>query len=83
LVEALAAGVPIIASDWKYNSEFVIPNVNGFLCRFDDVDNYVDAIMALNDSKTLVADMGKASQEIATQFSDKYARELILSYFGK
>jgi glycosyltransferase involved in cell wall biosynthesis len=83
LVEALAAGVPIIASDWKYNSEFVIPNVNGFLCRFDDVDNYVDAIMALNGSKTLVADMGKASQEIATQFSDKYARELILSYFGK
>lgn len=33
LVEALSAGIPIIASNWKYNSEFVRDGVNGFLCE--------------------------------------------------
>ena len=31
LIDALAAGVPVIASDWKYNSEIIISGENGKL----------------------------------------------------
>ena len=29
LIDAMSAGVPVIASDWKYNSEFVVPGKTG------------------------------------------------------
>jgi glycosyltransferase involved in cell wall biosynthesis len=83
LVEALAAGVPIIASDWKYNSELVVPNENGFLCKFNDVDTYISAISALYNSRKLIADMRIASRRMSIRYSDRYASELIASYFGK
>lgn len=31
LLDAMAAGVPVIASDWKYNSEIINPGKNGVL----------------------------------------------------
>lgn len=31
LIDAMSAGVPVIASDWKYNCETVIPNRTGIL----------------------------------------------------
>lgn len=33
LIDAMAAGVPVIASDWKYNSELVILGKTGLLCE--------------------------------------------------
>lgn len=31
LIYAMSAGVPVIASDWKYNSEFVVPGKTGVI----------------------------------------------------
>ena len=50
LVEALSVGLPIIASNWKYNDEFVENGVNGFLCDTFDAEAYADSIIALADS---------------------------------
>lgn len=36
LIDALCAGVPVIASDWKYNSEFIKQGYNGLLIRPHD-----------------------------------------------
>ena len=44
MVEALSASLPIIASDWKYNNEFVSNGDNGFLCETFNPVAYVDAI---------------------------------------
>lgn len=50
LVEALSVGLPIIASNWKYNEEFVESGVNGFLCDTYNAAEYVSAIkILLND----------------------------------
>lgn len=48
LIEGMAAGIPIIASDWKYNSEFVINGENGYLCQPFKVDDYISAIIKLH-----------------------------------
>lgn len=37
LIDAMAAGVPVIAGDWKYNSEIVRDGINGFVCPVKDV----------------------------------------------
>lgn len=39
LIDAMAAGVPVIASDWKYNSELVVLGKTGLLC---ETNNSVD-----------------------------------------
>jgi len=38
LVDALSTGLPIIASDWKYNGEIVKNNENGFLYEVRNVE---------------------------------------------
>ena len=38
LLDAMAAGVPVIASDWKYNAEIVVPNKTGILIKSRDID---------------------------------------------
>lgn len=37
IIDAYAAGLPVIATDWKYNSEFVRDGVTGFLVQPHDV----------------------------------------------
>ena len=44
LLDAMAAGVPVIASDWKYNAEIVKPHKNGLLCDAKNVDALVIAL---------------------------------------
>ena len=53
LVEALSASLPIIASDWKYNCEFVVNCENGFLCETYNSNSYVEAIKVLLFNKTI------------------------------
>lgn len=36
LIDSLAAGVPVIASDWKYNSEIIISGWNGDIIKTHD-----------------------------------------------
>ena len=38
LIDAMAAGLPIIASDWKYNREIVKNGTNGLLFPASDAD---------------------------------------------
>lgn len=45
LIDAMAAGVPVIASDWKYNSEFVREEKNGFLYPTFDQEKLIDKLI--------------------------------------
>ena len=50
ILDAMAAGVPVIASDWKYNSEIINEN-NGVLFKVRDIDDFAEAIDKLKISK--------------------------------
>ena len=51
LLDAMAAGVPAVASDWKYNSEIVIPGKTGYLFRTNDFKSFCDNVeKSLDDS---------------------------------
>lgn len=79
LVEALSASLPIIASDWKYNREFVEDCENGFVCSTFSPIAYVEAIkMLLN--KTLRKRMAERSYEKSVDFSVDNAAFLIRKY---
>ena len=50
VIDALASGVPIIASDWRYNSELIKPYTNGLLVKCKDVDDLVSSLRYLHEN---------------------------------
>ncbi len=81
LVEALMASLPIIASDWKYNSEFVNNGDNGFLCETNDATAYVEAFKILLTNQTLRRRMAARSYEFSERFSAKRAKNILTQIF--
>lgn len=52
LVDAFSAGVPVIASDWKYNNEVVTHSQNGFLHKSKNIEHLVETIRHANSLST-------------------------------
>lgn len=44
IIDAFAAGVPVIASDWRYNSEIIRPYVNGILVKHKNSGDIVNVL---------------------------------------
>lgn len=61
-LEALAAGVPVIATDWGGASEQVIDGVTGRLVPHRDVEAFADALVQLANDFSLRARMSAAAQ---------------------
>ena len=47
VIEALCCGLPVLASDWRANSEVVHDGVNGLLCQAKDATSLADAMLRL------------------------------------
>lgn len=52
LLDAMAAGVPVIASDWKYNRE-IVNEKNGVLFETQNVHNLTEKMMSMQNTHLL------------------------------
>ena len=68
VMEAMAAGLPIIATDVRGNRDLVKNGENGYLVPIDDVEQTAIAIERLIDSEDLRRSMGEKSKELAKQY---------------
>lgn len=50
VIDALASGVPVIASDWRYNAELIRPYSNGILVKCKDVDDLTSGLRYLHEN---------------------------------
>lgn len=57
LVDAFSAGVPVIATDWKFNKEMVRDGWNGYLCIPRSVESLCEALEKVVASPQKVAEM--------------------------
>ena len=65
VLEALARGVPVVASDLGGTPELVRPGVDGFLVPPDDPGALASALRALLDDRARASSMGKSARERA------------------
>jgi glycosyltransferase involved in cell wall biosynthesis len=65
VVEAMACGLPVVASDCSSIPELVDDNKGGFLCPVGDTDAFADRINILAASEKLRHDMGDYNREKA------------------
>ena len=59
LIDALAAGVPVIASDWKYNSELVADKVTGIIFETRNTDDLIKKLLWVYEHQIVWNDMKK------------------------
>ncbi len=85
ILEAMAAGVPVIASDIGGIPEMVKDGVNGFLAKPGDVESWIEAINQMESfSSEQRLEMGDAGRGIAKQNHnwEKHLKRLNEIYLG-
>lgn len=50
LIDAMASGVPVVASDWKYNGEIVVPGKNGVLIKECSKDRLIEQLLRMAEN---------------------------------
>ncbi|MDO8529603.1 MAG: glycosyltransferase family 4 protein [bacterium] len=81
MLEALASGLPIIATDTGGTRELVKDGENGFIVKMKDSGDIAEKIERLIENAELREKMGKVSREIAENMSwGKAAREYLEVY---
>lgn len=78
ILEAMAAGLPIISSNIGTINEMIINGKNGFLISVGDSDALLKSISILIENKNLREKMGKESKKIFENFYsvEKWKREM-------
>ena len=81
ICEAMASGLPVMASNVCDNPNFVIPERNGWLFNQNDVDDMANVLMEVSQANlNLLDDYGKESRRIVEEkcseeiFVDKYIK---------
>lgn len=57
LLDAYASALPVIASDWRYNSELIIEGKTGFLYNYQDTNQLYEAVKKVVDDPCILQKM--------------------------
>ena len=73
-LEALALGIPVIASDNRGTREYMRHGANGFVCRYDDVDSFAQYLeqisrMSVQERSTMRENCLKTVQPFSSQYT--------------
>ena len=80
LIEAFAAGCPIVATDWNYNGEMITDGVDGRLYEPRNVDELASHIEWLARHPAEREEMQRNAYETAKKYSIEEVTETILTY---
>lgn len=80
VLEAMAAGLPIVGSDVGGIGNNVEDGQNGFLCEPNDVDGFASAILTLASDPELRARFGDSGRKIVTE---NHTQEILVSEFER
>lgn len=69
VVEAMASGLPIVASNIRGQTDAVVPERNGELYKLDSSTDFLEKILRLYNSPELRAEMQKNNREDSKKYS--------------
>jgi glycosyltransferase involved in cell wall biosynthesis len=81
MMEALAYGLPILASDHLENATFVKPDQNGYLVEHPNPEALSRAMIKILDAKDRLPEMGRRSRAVAEHYSWAHAAHLYHVFF--
>ncbi|MDD3999991.1 MAG: glycosyltransferase family 4 protein [Bacilli bacterium] len=79
LLEAMALGRPVIASNVIGNRELVVDGVTGFLCDLDNLQSFSNCIVSTINDDSLLRTLGKNARHICeTKYDSSIINQIIL-----
>ncbi|MDU6807958.1 MAG: glycosyltransferase [Clostridium sp.] len=78
LIDALASGIPVVASDWRYNSEIVEEDVTGFLFKTKNVKFLMDKLVEIYEKNIFVNNMKKECLKEANKYLPENVINVVL-----
>ncbi|MBQ8782256.1 MAG: glycosyltransferase [Clostridia bacterium] len=78
IVDAFSAGVPVIATDWKYNKEVVTHGIDGILYNVEDRGQLSIILIEAADNPDTINSMRKACLIRAREFSPENGIKIIV-----
>jgi glycosyltransferase involved in cell wall biosynthesis len=57
ILDAFAAGLPVIATDWKYNSEIILNDSDGLIYSYNQKENLIDILYKISMEPNKLLDM--------------------------
>lgn len=68
LLDAFFSGLPVLASDWRYNNEIIEDGKNGLLCEPKDPNDIADKIKKLYKNRQLLNEMSKNVKVMSEEY---------------
>ncbi len=82
LIDAYSAGVPVIATDWKYNGEFVNNNI-GFIYKWDVPNELTELLCKIAEQPDIISDKKVNCIAEAEKYTAKNVLKTILNELDK
>ncbi|MCM3639278.1 glycosyltransferase family 4 protein [Sporosarcina luteola] len=84
IIEAMAMGKPIVATDVRGCREEVFPDVNGYLCKAKDSNSLADTIIEILKDETKLKLFGENSRRLfLEEFNEKVVLERQMKVFNQ
>lgn len=77
MMEAMACGLPCVASSIRGNIDLIEDGVNGFLCSSTDAKEFACALKKLYDDSNLRSDMGNRNIQIIKEYDIEVVKKEI------
>ncbi|MEG0285080.1 MAG: glycosyltransferase family 4 protein [Vagococcus sp.] len=69
VIEAMASGLPIVASNCRGNNDLVIDNVNGYVIESYSEEEYGDKLIQLLSNKEMYNEFSRNSKKLSQKYS--------------
>ncbi len=83
ILDSFIAGVPVIASDWKYNREIITEGKTGAFCKVRSVEDLAARVQAFIDDPEQIAPMRRHCVEQSQRYHVDIAVQQLLRPWGK
>jgi len=83
VLESMMAGVPVIATDWKYNGEIIKDGENGIICGDQAADNVYKSIKKIRENLILYQRICKGAFFEAEKYTEKKVVSVLIDSLDK
>lgn len=78
IIDSYMAGLTVFASNWKYNSEFVIDGETGYIIPFESgSDAFAERINTINNDRAILQNLKNNALKFSQKFQPDFAWEII------
>ncbi len=80
IIDSYLSALPVIGTDWRFNSEFIIDGFNGFLVPVNNVDEIVAKVMFLYSNQEKMLQMRNNALSLSKDYDPKIIIKKLSKY---